>query len=187
MKKLSWLLPILLIACQQQKQENETTDKPATPGVMTWTAPDGWLAETPSNPMRKAQFSLSRVEGDPENGSVVITYFPGQGQVGGEEANLKRWYSQFVQPDGSPTENIATVKKMTVNNLEHTIVEVTGTYLFQSRPMASAATEKPNFKMLAAIVQSHSGPWFVKFIGPEKTVSKWQDSFYQFMETFKES
>ena len=58
------------------------------------------------------------------------------GQVGGVEANLKRWYGQFKQPDGGNTEEKALIKNSKINNLDLTTVEVSGTYLFQPNMMS---------------------------------------------------
>ncbi|MFQ5770209.1 MAG: hypothetical protein ACE5HX_06715 [bacterium] len=81
---------------------------------------------------------------------------------------------------------MAIVKKSTVNGLPQTMIDLSGTYLFKTSPMAPTHTEKPNFRMLAAVVESSRGPWFVKLVGPQKTVSKWEDSLYEFMKSFKE-
>ncbi|NIR48254.1 hypothetical protein GWO43_07295, partial [candidate division KSB1 bacterium] len=47
-------------------------------------------------------------------------------------------------------------------------------------------TEKPNFRLLAAIVETSGESWFVKLVGPEKTVAKWEESFYDFMNSFEQ-
>jgi len=152
---------------------------------LTWHAPEGWQQETPRSSMRKAQYRLAKVAGDPEDASVVIFYFRGQG--GSVQANIERWYGQFRQPDGKPTAETAKVSTSTENNLKQTVVEITGTYLFKQTPMSSQVTEKPNFKMLGGIVESHSGPWFIKMVGPANTIDKWRDSFFVFMKSFSET
>jgi len=59
---------------------------------------------------------------------------------------------------------------------------VSGLLIFRSY----GVKKKSNYKMLAAIVQGSQGPYFIKFTGPEKTVTKWRESFNKFLETFKE-
>lgn len=189
MKKWSLILLLGFIACNGNSKENkESQTAPAQManhgGKLEWQAPQGWIAEPPSSGMRKAQYRLPHVEGDPEDATVVVFYFQGQG--GGVEANIDRWYSQFIQPDGKPSKDVAKVSTQSVNGLKQTIVDLSGTYLFQMTPMSSPQTEKPNFRMLAAIVESSEGPYFVKMVGPEKTVQHWESSFYDFMKTFRQ-
>lgn len=179
------LLPLLLFfACSEQssEQSSETQRTVSTGGTPTWKMPEGWIEETPSSPMRKAQYSLPHVEGDAEDCSVVIFHFPGGGSA---QANLQRWYGQFKQPDGRSSADVAEVKHATVNGLKQTTVALTGTFLFKENMMSQNATEKPNFKMLAAVIETGGGPWFVKCVGPEKTVTKWQSSFNDFLATFR--
>ncbi|MFQ5706961.1 MAG: hypothetical protein ACE5HO_05890 [bacterium] len=180
---------LFLFACgtntkQEGKNESPEVQSGLSAKKLTWQAPQGWVTETPTSSMRMAQYSLPRVDGDPEDASVAVFYFHGQG--GSVEANLQRWYGQFVQPDGRSSQVAAEVSKSTVNDLQQTTVDISGTYLFRLTPMAPTSTEKPHFRMLAAVVESSMGPYFVKMVGPEKTIKNWQQSFFEFMKTFKE-
>lgn len=179
---------LFMWACGDKAEENETTttsetQQNASPhGQLTWEAPEGWIQETPSSSMRKDEYRLPKVEGDPEDGSVVVYYFQGGG--GGIQANIARWEKQFVTPDGGTPD--AEVEGKTINGLKQTWVDIRGTYLFQPMPMASETTEKPGFRMLAGIVETSMGPYFVKFVGPQNTVAEWEDRFYEFMNSFRE-
>jgi hypothetical protein len=51
--------------------------------------------------------------------------------------------------------------------------------------MGPQGEDKPNFRMLAGVIETPMGPWFVKLTGPEKTVERWKDSFYEFMKSFQ--
>src|SRR3990172_10407128 len=141
MKKFIFILCLFLIACEQKQEAKDDSKVSPQQDIhhtgMIWQAPESWIQENPSNPMRKAQFSTPREKGDSEDGSVVITFFPQQGQVGGVEANLKRWYGQFKQPDGGNTEEKALIKNSKINNLDLTTVEVSGTYFFQPKMKSS--------------------------------------------------
>lgn len=153
-------------------------------GNVTWTVPDGWVSEEPSNSMRVAQFALPKADGDSEDASVVITYFPGQGAVGGNERNIERWYGQMSQPDGTPTGDVATQSENTVNGMKQTRVSMTGTYNGGMMMGGHGQTEMTGYKMVATIVDSPSGPYFVKMVGPEATVNKWEASYDQFLASF---
>jgi len=157
---------------------------PVETGEMTWKAPEGWVEEMPSSSMRKGQFRLPKVAGDSEDGEVAIFHFPGQG--GSVEANLQRWYGQFSQPDGRSTAEVAERTVQQVNGLQQTLVTFNGTYLFKANLMSpDPPVEKPGYRMLAGVVETDAGPWFVKATGPEATMKHWEESFHEFMKTFK--
>ena len=42
-----------------------------------------------------------------------------------------------------------------------------------------------NYRMLGGVVETPGGPWFAKLVGPEKTVAHWENSFYDFMKSFR--
>lgn len=186
--KLLLLMVVLAISCSDESDSNqskkESQDAVQTQSTgMSWTVPDGWTQETPSSAMRRAQFSLAKVETDPEDATVVVFYFKGEG--GGVQANIQRWISQFKATEADVEREVKEEEKSEVNGLPLTVVDVKGTYLFKVRPMASTATEKPGFRMQAAVFETSIGPWFVKFVGPEKTVDKWEESFRTFLHSFR--
>ncbi len=120
--------------------------------------------------MRAATYTISAAGGDSEGGECVVYYF-GPGQGGGVEANVKRWVGQFQAPDGGPADPLAKRSHRTVNGIEVTLLDLTGTYLFKPFPMAPKATEKPGYRMLAAIVAGKDAPVFFKLTAPEKTAA----------------
>ena len=69
--------------------------------------------------MRKAQYRLPRVEGDPEDAELVVFYFQGSG--GAPQANIDRWIGQFTRPDGSPIGDAARTTNRQANGLPLTI------------------------------------------------------------------
>ncbi len=186
MKRAIFLAATVLLACGQKGEEagQETTGQAGSSGSISWTVPGGWVEEAPSSSMRKAQFRLPKLENDPEDATVVVFYF-GPGQGGGVMANIQRWVGQFTQADGSSAGDMAKISSATVNELKQTTVDVSGTYLFQMTPMSPVTTEKPNFRMLAAVVEHSGGPWFVKMTGPKNTIDSWEKSFKEFMNSIK--
>src|SRR2546423_106330 len=51
---------------------------PATSGkTLSFTPQEGWVAETPSSPMRKAQYKLPKQGSDPEDAVVIVSFFGG--------------------------------------------------------------------------------------------------------------
>lgn len=131
-----------------------------------------------------AQYRLPGANDDAEDASLVIYYF-GPGQGGSVKANLDRWIGQMEQPDGSPSSEKAATQKMTVNGLNVTLLDVTGTYRGEIRPGSGRRHNNPNARLRAAVVETPQGPYFVKLIGPEKTVSRWDEAFMEFVKSFQ--
>lgn len=136
---------------------------------LSYQAPTAWAADTPSSSMRVAQYRINPGPGDTEPGECALFHFPGQG--GSVEANLQRWYGQFQQPDGASTEQRAHVESFQTNGLPVTFVEVTGTYTASMGPMSGGAP-KPGYAMVAGVVDTDAGPWFLKCVGPEATMEE---------------
>lgn len=179
------LLLSLSAACGQKQEPAERGETAPSSEISTlvWTAPDGWTEEPPASGMRLKQYRLEKAEGDTEDAVCYVSHFPGSG--GSVEANLLRWYQQFAQPDGRPTEAVAKVNKAEYHGLQQTTVDVSGTFQQSTTTMGPTGDDKPGYRMLGAIVESPGGSWFVKLIGPERTVARWETSFYEFMKTFR--
>lgn len=146
-----------------------------------YDAPDGWQPQPTSSSMRLAQWQLPGEEGPAE---AVVFYF-GEGGGGGVEANLERWFGQFEQPDGSSTRDRATVTERTANGLELTIADVSGTFVAPVRPGASQRNNRPDHRMIAAVVEGGSGPWYIRVLGPEATVERWEESVDAFFSSLR--
>ncbi len=153
-------------------------------GELQYKVPAGWTKEQPTSSMRAAQFQLPRVAGDAEDGSLVIFYF-GPGQGGSTQANLDRWVAQFEQPDGSSSKDKAKMNSMTVNGMNVTLLDLSGTFTAEMNPGAGDRQNKPQSRMLAAVVETPKGPYFVKLVGPLKTVDKWEPEFTAFLNSFE--
>jgi hypothetical protein len=174
---------------QQAEQVREFS--PAKESGLVFAAPEGWTQEQPVSRMRRAQYRLPKVEGDSEDAQVVVFYFGGSG--GSVEANVDRWVGMFTKEDGSPATGQSKISKKQVNGLPVTLVDVSGTYNSQSMgPMGGGGATggsgpKPHFRMLAAIAETSTGPWFIRLTGPKKTVDRWEKSFFAFVDSAKES
>lgn len=133
--------------------------------------PSDWIVKRPRVRIIAHEFEVPGAEGDAAAGRVTVM------QAGGSiEQNIERWFGQFVQPDGSKTAEQADVDKLKVAEQTVYVVDVSGTYRDQRGPFAPA-TLRPKYRMLAAIIPTDAGNWFVKFYGPEATVSDQADAF----------
>ncbi len=147
--------------------------------ALRYDPPAEWIEEPGASPMRVAQFRLPRVPGDPEDGELVVFYFGGGG--GTVEANLERWIGQMEQPDGRSSFEIASTTAFDANGLDVTLLDVPGTYVAAVRPGAAERLDKPDFRLLAAVVETPAGPWFFKLTGPARTIARWDAPFGAFL------
>jgi hypothetical protein len=154
-----------------------------TKSSLKFTVPAGWIEEERSSAMRVAQYNLPRAEGDTENGSVVLYYF-GPGQGGSTAANIERWVGQMKQADGRSSKSVAKEESFEVNGLKVATIDVGGTYVAETMPGSGTFENKPAYRLMAAVVETPNGPYFLKLVGPEKTVARWNESFLAFLKSF---
>ncbi len=150
--------------------------------TLKFDAPAGWVSTPPASSMHTADFTLPKVAGDPEDAVVQIFFF-GANQGGSIQANIDRWVGQMDQPDGKASKDVAKPFALTSHGLKISGVDVTGTYTAAMSP--NTPVNKPNFRQIAAVVETSGGAYYVKFFGPAKTVAKWNDSFNAFLKTIR--
>src|SRR5581483_6987634 len=141
----------------------------ATPASWKRTEPTGFLAK-----FRLYQFEVPGADGNAE----VIISPPAGGSV---EANIERWKKQFSGKAASEPQ----VNTFKVDGVPVTYLDVSGSY--QGAPFApNAKTErKENYRLLGAIFESQNGPYFIRLIGPAKTVADNKQAYEQWLKSFK--
>lgn len=148
-------------------------------GALTFQAPKTWKSERPSNAMRKAQIKVDPVDGDSDPSELVITSFAGG--AGSLDANVKRWEGQFSDTDGkTPKAKVETKKG---KNVEVTRVEVAGRYVAAMMPGQPGQNNKPNYRLLGAIVNTPEASYYFKLTGPDKTVASTSKQFDAMIES----
>lgn len=175
------------MACSDSPSEQATSRSSSVsagaPSQLQYEWNPGWIEETPSSRMRRAQYRLPQAESDSEAAQLIVYYFGGQG--GSVDANIDRWVGQLRHADGSPlSRSDAKVSTRSVSGLKVTIVDAQGTYRSSSGPMMTGSP-KPGFRMLAAVVETPMGPWFFKLTGPQRTVGKWESSFSELIDSLR--
>jgi hypothetical protein len=151
--------------------------------TLHYDAPDDWLEQRSESPMRVTQFQLPRVPGDAEDAELVVFYFGGSG--GSVEANLQRWIGQMEQPDGRSSFEVASTTGFDANGLAVTVLDVPGIYVAAVSPGSVTRLSKPDFRLLAAVVETPVGPYFFKLTGPARTVARWNDQFTSFLRSVR--
>ena len=155
---------------------------PSARGELQFKSPSGWISERPTSSMRVSQYQLPAAEGDAESASLVVYYF-GQGQGGSVEANLQRWIGQMQTPDGKPASDNAKTENTTVNGLKVTLLDVSGTYAGSDMGGGGTSQSKPNYRMRAGVIDTPKGAYFIKLVGPEATVARWDQTFQDFVKS----
>ena len=149
--------------------------------ALSWTIPPGWLAEAPSNSMRKAQY---RVVGDAGDAECIVFYF-GPGQGGDAMSNAQRWAEQFTLSDGRPGKQGMQVENRTVGDIEVLVVSVSGTHQGGFRMQSPPEAPKPNQMLLGAVAKGPDANWFFKLTGPAATVEAQRSAFDALVASLK--
>ena len=181
-----FLLAISLTSwsCSRANTTTFGTQAPQTSGDLHYKVPEGWVAGQPSSKMRVAQFKLPKADGDNEDGELVLYYF-GANQGGTAQANIDRWISQIQQADGSSSKDKAKTESLTVNGLKITTVDVAGRYTAEMAPGSGKFYDNANYRLRAAVIETAKGNYFVKLVGPAKTVGRWEQSFTDYLKSFE--
>lgn len=171
---LSILLAAVCAICVAASQQSS----------LKFTVPAGWVEEERTSNMRVAQYRLPKATGDSEDASLVLYYF-GQGQGGSTAANIERWVGQIQQADGSSSKDKAKQEQLEANGLKVATVDISGTYVAETAPGSGTFHNKPGYRLRAAVVETPKGSYYVKLVGPEKTVTQWNESFLSYLRSFE--
>ncbi len=158
---------------------------PPPPGTGTgetglvWSTPDGWIEETPSSAMRRAQY---RVPGPGGDGECVVFYF-GPGQGGDAMANAERWADQFSQPGGGSSRDAMKTERIEVGGIPVLLTEVTGTYSGGMTMMGGPQQSLASYMLLGAVAEGGDANWFFKLTGPEATLEPQREAFRAMIES----
>lgn len=147
-----------------------------TAAGVQWTAPSSWKAQA-ARPMRAATYAVPAAPGDKEDGECAVYYF-GPGKGGSVDDNLKRWMGQF-----EPAQQDAQPRKRTINGLNVTSIDLSGTYTGAGGPMAATKTIKPGYRLLGAIAEAPEGLIFIKFTAPARTAAANQANFENLLKS----
>lgn len=142
-------------------------------GGLTFEAPGTWKSSRPRSTMRRAQLTVEPVAGDNEPAELVVFAFPGGG--GSVEDNIKRWQSGFKDENG----NLPKVESKVVKgkNVDVTRVETAGRYVAPVFPGSPEVNNKPNFRLLGGIIQAGGNGYYLKMVGPDKTMTAARPAF----------
>ena len=152
---------------------------PPEPQVATivWRDPPKWERVEGGSAMRKASYKIRAVGDDAEDAEAAVYYF-GPSNGGSTEANIQRWTAQF--PEVAPADVKRVERK--ANGMKQTVVDIHGTYDGSSMTIREAV-KKPNYRMIAAVVETPAGSYFFKLTGPQKTVETAKTAFMALLDS----
>lgn len=150
-------------------------------GPFTMVVPDGWKENPSTSSMRAAEFELPAAGGG--EGEVIVYHFGSSG-AGSVQANIDRWVSQFKQPDGRPSKEVAKIEKAQFAGQESSVVSVSGRYVAPAMP-GGQPQDKQDQALVAAIVPSPQGPYYFRLIGSKATVAEQEAAFRKALESLK--
>lgn len=132
--------------------------------------PENWKSEQPSNRLRLAQYQIPAAEG--VKGKTEYVVFPPFG--GSVDDNLGRWVRQFDTKDLK----VKTVKGESKQGVYY-LLDISGTYKKPNGPPFLRKTiDAPDHHMLAVILSvPGKGNFFLKMVGPQKTVANEMKNF----------
>jgi hypothetical protein len=146
---------------------------------MSFQAPAAWKSSTPSGMMRVAELKVDPIEGDDYPAELVVFSF--NGDAGGVKANLERWRKMFKDKDGNaPAIESKEVKGKNVDVV--TRAETSGHY-YPAPTAARKDPDRPGARLLGAIVLGEGHSYFIRMIGPDKTMTKLRPDFDDMLAT----
>lgn len=178
------LLQTALVAAEPA---TESATKPAVEpqtldlaeGHLQLSVPAAWKQVKPRNRIIQHEFSIPVVGKDETPGRMTI-----MAASGSLDANIARWVGQFKSSAGKALgDDAKKVEKKTISNLEVHLVDLTGDYQDKPRGPFGPSVNRPNYRMLAAIVPTAGqGTWFIKLYGPQKTMDAAKKGFDAMIE-----
>jgi len=157
---------------------------------------DGLRARTPATwseiesvqPPRIRQFVLP---GGLEDDAELSIFHYGRGYGGDIQTSITRWKSSFEPPPGQATDgtidDLTTVRTYRTPSVRMTIVDVRGTYLHRDRPLdvRGDPERRREHRLIGVVFESHHGPYFLRLVGPERTVARHEQAFLRWLQTFQ--
>jgi hypothetical protein len=148
---------------------------------LTFEAPKSWKSTPPSSPMRRAQLRVEPLEGDDYPADLIVFAFGGG--AGSVDANIERWQKLFKGEDGNPPK--IETKTVQGKNIEVTRAETHGEYHPAQFPGQRPEPVRKNARLLGAIVMGADTGYYIRMVGPDKTMTKIRPDFDEMLKTIK--
>jgi hypothetical protein len=191
MRHAWWVLLLgLSVLVGAGRAEDKKDDKGTVVEIDAFKAkvPASWkqveLTEQQKNFGRVAQFTIPKAKDEKHDAEMIVFNF-GSGGGGDVKSNVDRWKGQFTAPEGKKVESKS--EEMKVGETPVTYVDVKGTYKYKKRPFDANEKEelRPDYRLIGVIFESKNGPYFIRLIGPAKTVAENKKAFDEWLKALK--
>jgi hypothetical protein len=145
---------------------------------MKFQAPASWKSSPPESQMRRAQLKVEPIEGDDYPAELVVFAFRSAGSV---EDNLKRWQGMFKDKEGNKPK--IESKKVKGKNVEVTRAEIAGDY--HPAQLVRPEPDRADARLLGAIIMTDQGSYYIRMVGPDKTMKKLRKDFDDLLSTIE--
>jgi hypothetical protein len=172
---LGLTLPAMALLLAGADTPKQTVDA----GGVKFQAPASWKSVPSTSQMRRATLKIDPVEGDDFPGELVVFAFPGG--AGSADANIERWQKQFKDKDGNPPK--METKTVKGKNVDVTRAETSGHYI--PPQFGRPEPERPDARLLGAIVLTDKATYVIKLVGPNKTLTKLRPDFDEMLTTME--
>lgn len=149
-------------------------------GVKSKT-PATWKKEKPSSNLRTYQYALPKADADKEDADLAIF----ESTSGSLAANVERWKTQFIPPEGKTIDEASNLVKFKVGDNTAAVFDISGTYKKPAFSAGAKEERKPNFRRINVMFETEKGTFFVTLTGPAKTIEKHKESFDGWIKAFK--
>jgi len=160
-------------------------DEPKTQTIeargLTFEAPKDWKKVETTSRMRAAQLKVDPVDGDDFPAELVVYVFPGG--AGSVDDNVERWRKQFKDENGAAPK--VETQKVQAKSLEASRVEIAGHYHPTSFPGLPPEKDRANARLLGAIVTTDKFGYFLKMVGPDKTMKEISPKFDELIKSLE--
>ena len=144
-------------------------------GVISVVPPSEWRSVPPSSSMRTAEYEVPGADGGA--GANLAIFAANWGSV---DDNVARWVAQFSELKTEVGRRDLIVGGAG-EEISVTLVDVAGTF---SGGMAGGGAQSHQ-RMLGAIVDVGGSFYYMKFLGPERTVTHWKEGFESFIHSIR--
>jgi hypothetical protein len=168
-----WLGALVVVGLLGAAMGADDPRKTVKAGGLSFEVPQSWKSTPTASQMRLVQFKVDPVQGDDFAAELVVYAFPGG--AGTVDMNVKRWQSQFRGPDGNPPK--IETKDLKGKNTDVTRVETGGHYTPSRFPGLAPEPERDNARLLGGIVITERYGYFLKMVGPDKTMNSIKPAF----------
>lgn len=193
MRRAGWVLLLSLGVLAWAAPADRADDKKDDKGTVVEVAgfkskvPADWkpveLTERQKNFGRLFQFEVPKGKDDKYDAEMYVTRLAGDG--GGAKANVERWKGQFTAPEGKKVETKS--EEIKVGDTAVTYADIEGSYKYKKDPFSPTEKEelRPNYRLIGVVFPGKDDTYFIRFLGPTKTVEANKKAFDEWLKGLK--